>query len=68
MTSAVNQTPLFGQLDDLPHGLIYRREFLTFGEEKQLLAEFTHLPFKEAHFQQYVARRRVVRYGEGEYC
>ena len=25
------------------------------------------LPFKQALFQQYTARRRVVRYGEGEY-
>ncbi|MGH8666915.1 MAG: alpha-ketoglutarate-dependent dioxygenase AlkB [Burkholderiales bacterium] len=58
---------LFDPPTALPHGLIYQPDFLTEKEEKQLLNEFAHLPFKEAHFQQYVARRRVVRYGEGDY-
>ena len=31
------------------------------------MAEFARLSLKEALFQQYTARRRVVRYGEGEY-
>jgi alkylated DNA repair dioxygenase AlkB len=46
---------------------VYQRDFLTPEEETGLLAELSTLPFAEAHFQQYVARRRVVRYGEGEY-
>jgi len=32
-----------------------------------LLAQFSSLPFKEAVFQQYTARGKVVRYGEGDY-
>ncbi|MPZ46544.1 MAG: hypothetical protein GEV05_24780 [Betaproteobacteria bacterium] len=67
MTCAAIQTSLFGQQEVLPHGLIYRPDFLTVDEEKYLLTEFAQLPFREAHFQQYVARRRVVRFGEGEY-
>jgi alkylated DNA repair dioxygenase AlkB len=58
---------LFDEPAALPHGLIYQPDFLTENEEKQVLAECRNLPFKEAHFQQYVARRRVVRYGEGDY-
>jgi alkylated DNA repair dioxygenase AlkB len=50
-----------------PHDLVYRPGFLSADEEKQLLDEFARLPLKEALFQQYTARRRVVRYGEGEY-
>lgn len=65
--SSAAQTSLFGASDMLPHGLVYRPDFLTADEERFLLAEFARLPFKEARFQQYTARRRVVRYGEGEY-
>jgi alkylated DNA repair dioxygenase AlkB len=61
------QYTLFDQTAAFPHGLVYRANFLTSDEEEQLLAEFVRLPFKQALFQQYTARRRVVRYGEGEY-
>jgi alkylated DNA repair dioxygenase AlkB len=61
------QTSLFDLPHALPHGLIYRPDFLTADEEARLLAELARLPFEEAVFQQYTARRRVVRYGEGEY-
>jgi alkylated DNA repair dioxygenase AlkB len=67
MSSTASQASLFGALDTLPHGLLYRPDFLTPGEETQLLAEFAGVPFSKAHFQRYVARRRVVRYGEGDY-
>jgi alkylated DNA repair dioxygenase AlkB len=65
--SSAAQTSLFDQSDALPHGLVYRPDLLTADEERFLLAEFARLPFKEALFQQYTARRRVVRYGEGDY-
>jgi alkylated DNA repair dioxygenase AlkB len=65
--TAPTQQTLFDQPVTFPHGLLYRPNFLTADEEKQLLAEFARLPFKEALFQQYTARRRAVRYGEGEY-
>jgi alkylated DNA repair dioxygenase AlkB len=61
------QADLFETRHELPHGLVYQPDFLTLEEESRLLAEFAKLPFKEALFQQYVARRRVVRYGEGDY-
>jgi alkylated DNA repair dioxygenase AlkB len=61
------QSDLFGIADALPPGLSYRPEFITPGEEEALLGIFADLPFHEALFQQYTARRRVVRYGEGEY-
>ena len=67
MSSAASQALLFGMTDALPHGLRYRPDFLTLDEEQHLLAEFAHVPFSKAHFQHYVARRRVVRYGEGDY-
>ena len=47
----------------LPAGLEYREYFLTRDEEAGLLAAFADLPFREATFQQYTARRRVVRFG-----
>jgi alkylated DNA repair dioxygenase AlkB len=47
----------------LPAGLEYREDFLTRDEEAHLLALFADLPFREATFQQYTARRRVVRFG-----
>jgi alkylated DNA repair dioxygenase AlkB len=61
------QSDLFDIADALPPGLSYRPEFITPGEEEALLGIFADLPFHEALFQQYTARRRVVRYGEGEY-
>jgi alkylated DNA repair dioxygenase AlkB len=61
------QADLFEARQELPHGLVYQPDFLTPEEESRLLAEFAALPFKEALFQQYVARRRVVRYGEAHY-
>ncbi len=62
-----SQAGLFEQREELPHGLIYEPEFLTPAEQAGLLAEIEKLPFREARFQQYTARRRVVRYGEGDY-
>ena len=67
MVSPDIQADLFGARQELPHGLVYQPDFLTPGEESRLLEELAGLPFKEALFQQYVARRRVVRYGEADY-
>jgi alkylated DNA repair dioxygenase AlkB len=61
------QAPLFDAPPTLPHDLVYRPDFITREEEEALLALVADLPFREALFQQYTARRRVVRYGEGEY-
>ena len=67
MLAASPQRPLFEPAQELPHGLVYRPDFITAEEAAALLAEFGTLPFNEARFQQYTARRRVVRFGEGEY-
>jgi alkylated DNA repair dioxygenase AlkB len=48
---------------DLPHGLLYRPDFVTAEEEAALLAEIGRLAFRRARFRQYIARRRVVRFG-----
>ena len=67
MLAAPTQSALFEPALDLPHGLVYQPDFLNLAEEAALLAQFRTLPFNEARFQQYAARRRVVRYGEGDY-
>src|SRR5688572_16509599 len=67
MQAELSQIGLFEQRSDLPHGLIYEPEFLAPAEQAGLLAEIRKLPFREARFQQYTARGRVVRYGEGDY-
>jgi alkylated DNA repair dioxygenase AlkB len=52
----------------LPAGLEYRPGFLDRGEEAALIRAFASLPFREAPFRQYVARRRVVRFGHDAYA
>ena len=46
-----------------PEGFVYRPEFLSQDEERQLLAAIQQLPFEQALFQGYVAKRRIVAYG-----
>src|SRR5690349_18615691 len=64
MRPAAMTTPDLFPARSLPHGLEYHDDFLTLDEEANLLGEFARLPFREAKFQQYTARRRVVRFGE----
>lgn len=47
----------------LPPGLEYRGDFMSAADEASLLRTFATLPFREATFQQFTARRRVVRFG-----
>ncbi|MDB5808625.1 MAG: 2OG-Fe(II) oxygenase [Betaproteobacteria bacterium] len=61
------QGALFEPIAQLPHRLVYQPDFISAAEEAALLAGFADLPFNQARFQQYIARRRVVRYGEGDY-
>ena len=65
MKSKVQQSTLFDNPPLLPHGLVYRPGFITPEEEAALLEQIEALPFKEARFHQFTARRRVVRYGQG---
>ena len=57
-----SQCELFELPPRLPHGLVYRPQFLTRAEEASLLAGIAPLPFRQARFQQYLARRRVVHF------
>ncbi len=63
----MTQADLFAVAQELPNGLLYRPEFLSPAEEGELIGHVRQLPFREARFRQYTARRRVVRFGEGDY-
>jgi alkylated DNA repair dioxygenase AlkB len=65
----LRQAELFDSSDQLPHGLVYHPAFITREEEKTLLGAIAPLPFREARFQEYFAKRRVVHFhpaGSGE--
>jgi alkylated DNA repair dioxygenase AlkB len=62
MPNIVARADLF-EAPPLPLGLEYHDGFLDPDEEVALLDAFAELPFREARFQQYTARRRVVRFG-----
>jgi alkylated DNA repair dioxygenase AlkB len=47
----------------MPEGLLYQEDFLPAEEEQALLAEIGALPFEEAKYKAYTARRRIVSYG-----
>jgi len=53
----------FARPEELPEGFLYRDEFLTVGEEAELLRIFHGLEFAAYDYHGYVAKRRVVRYG-----
>ncbi len=57
------QLDLFGSGPSLPAGFAYRAELVSLQEERDLLARFVHLPFREFEFHGYVGRRRVVSFG-----
>ena len=65
----LRQAELFDTPKQLPHGSVYQPEFITRAEEMTLLEAIEPLPFREARFQQYFAKRRVVHFhpaGGGE--
>jgi alkylated DNA repair dioxygenase AlkB len=43
-----------------PDGLVYEPEFIAEAEEASLLAAVAALPFEEAKYREYTARRRIV--------
>jgi len=57
------QAELFAAPSNHPDGFVYRREFLTAEQETALLATIIALPFREARYRQYTAKRRTVSYG-----
>ncbi|HZR82672.1 MAG TPA: alpha-ketoglutarate-dependent dioxygenase AlkB [Candidatus Binatia bacterium] len=49
----------------LPEGLVYRPDFLTEVEERDLLARIRDLPLAEARYKEFTARRRIASFGAG---
>ncbi len=45
------------------NGYAYEEDFLSVGEEAELLSQIRNLPFKQAEYRQYLAKRRIVSYG-----
>jgi len=48
---------------ELPEGFAYGQNFLSVGEEKELLNRFQQLAFQSFNFHGYIAKRRIVEYG-----
>ncbi len=46
----------------LPEGFVYAPDFISAREEAQLLAGLAQLPFEEARYREFTARRRIVMY------
>ena len=59
----MTQEDLFAAASALPEGLNYQADFLTSVQETQLLRFIQALPFREARYKQWDAKRRIVSYG-----
>ncbi len=59
----MEQTSFFTPDSDLPPGMVYREAFITPSQESQLLEQIPALPFCEAQYREWRARRRIVSYG-----
>jgi alkylated DNA repair dioxygenase AlkB len=59
----MSQQPLFASPSVLADGFRYAEEFLEGREEAQLLELIRKLPFAEAHYREWRARRRIVSFG-----
>jgi alkylated DNA repair dioxygenase AlkB len=57
------QPSLFEPRPSLPPGFKYETDLLSSEEERELLAAFAKLPFREFEFQGYLGKRRVVSFG-----
>lgn len=60
---ASSQPGLFDAPPDLPGGFVYRRDFLSVGEEREIAARLAELPFEPFRFRGFEARRRVCSFG-----
>lgn len=63
--AAAEQQALFDGAQSGPPGLQYVPGFLDAGEERQLLDVIGSLPFHDAEYRGYTAKRRIVSYGAG---
>jgi alkylated DNA repair dioxygenase AlkB len=48
---------------ELPEGFVYRSDFITPAEERELICTLESLDFQPFEFQGYIAKRRVIEYG-----
>jgi alkylated DNA repair dioxygenase AlkB len=62
-TQHVTQADLFDRVVALPDGFVYQPGFLSAGDESELLDAIESLPFKEAEYREWRAKRRIVSYG-----
>jgi alkylated DNA repair dioxygenase AlkB len=60
---AVMQAELFASAPALPDGFLYAADFLTVAQEAELLEHIRALPFQQARYKEWRARRRVVSFG-----
>lgn len=63
MPAASLQTHLFETAPDLPEGMRYASDLISFGEERALLEQLPGLPFKEFEFHGFLGKRRTVSFG-----
>jgi alkylated DNA repair dioxygenase AlkB len=59
----VIQAQLFAASPASPPGFAYAPQFLSVAQEAQLLEVMRTLPFEEAQYKEFRARRRIVSYG-----
>lgn len=62
-STAVEQQALFDDVQAGPPGLRYETGFIDAAEERRLLEAIESLPFREAEYHGYTAKRRIVSYG-----
>src|SRR5215475_12994999 len=62
-TALVVQAQLFEAPPAGPPGFTYAPQFLSGAQEAQLLEVIRTLPFEEAHYKEWRARRRIVSFG-----
>jgi alkylated DNA repair dioxygenase AlkB len=60
---AVTQRELFAAPLGLPEGFRYAPEFLSAAQEASLLVQIRALPFEQAQYREWRARRRIVSFG-----
>jgi len=59
----MQQAALFPITDTLPMGFAHCEEFLSVAAEAKLLQIISALPFHEAEYKEWSAKRRVIHYG-----
>ena len=57
------QTELFAAAPALPEGFVYQPDFVSVAEENELVGLIQAMPFHEAKYRQFTARRRIVSFG-----